>query len=117
MYQEKKTYKQPNLKEGVNMKNLLTCSEEDFHKELDLIDGACNGIALLNKMIIIMKELKSTDERNKCAEGGYYLQKLCFLNGIGTEEVYELACSRLILARKDHETNWTCKTIQGVIKG
>ena len=82
----------------MNLNELLTCKDEELHDKLNMIDFACNGIALMNSLINYMKTLNSTDERNKSVITGYILQKLCDLNGL--ECNYTVIYDRLIDERK-----------------
>ena len=70
MYQEKKTYKQPNLKEGVNMKTIkLKLSNQEFNKLYDLGKNVCSKDETrphLNGVHIIKKETKDDKAHYDC---------------------------------------------------
>lgn len=83
----------------MKLNKLLTCSKEELNENIDFIDGACNGIALINSLIDYQKELDNTDDRNQSAVTGYILQKLCALNHISNETLYRDAYHNLLKAR------------------
>lgn len=83
----------------MNLNKLLTCDIDNFHEEIDFIDGACNGIGLVNSLLRYMEELDGTSERNTSPIVGYLLQKLCDLNGISNTELYRQAYINLFEAR------------------